>query len=47
MTWIIKQIPEAFLVNTHVFCEWVPACKILKIADFNLRYTTSIFNYGP
>ncbi len=45
-TWIIKQIPEPFLINTHAFRDWVPACKILKIADFNLLYTTSTFNNG-
>ena len=25
----------AFLISIHAICDWVPACKILTIADFN------------
>jgi len=45
-TWIIKQIPGTLPHQCPAFRDWA-ACKILKIADLNLRYTTSIFNYRP
>jgi hypothetical protein len=45
-TWIFKQIPGVFLINTHSFRDCVPAGEFLRIADFNLRYTAPILNYG-